>query len=459
MACLVCRGVDDEGLLLWCSVEGCRRGRHTFCCTPKLTERPSGHWFCPGCLPPGHGPRGVPESIPKLKARIDRAVFAASSGKTRLADREMFKTFSRWYSETYEVEAGVTFLVAEQSGEMATHQVEAVGGFLTSLRDIECAKSKDPHATRLVLLREFSLNGWVETPLKSKLIINMIQGLMTKNPRQQEPVKIGVSFDMIQRACMDVTGTDVMRRMLGLASIWAYCLGSRNSEVSATSELVIGDVSEDTGEPMIVDSYNRHTILRREISGVYGEGQVYEFGGVDTSGSSATAAANQTLQRLVLEDNWQELRILVHSTKTRKLRVSSRSVTLVRGVGSQEGYHIETDLQNLLIREIPRWCLHANQLSDDPLFSLRRSSQGRPFRLKTLRGDQWAGYVKELALEQGFEPKHFSAKSWKKSTVTHGVSQGESREQIKARGDHVTWRRALITRLHPPRQTHLPVSA
>ena len=47
--------------------------------------------------------------------------------------------------------------------------------------------------------------------------------------------------------------------------------------------------------------------------------------------------------------------------------------------------------------------------------------------------------MKKLAVSQGFDSLHFSTKSWKKGTVSQGVSQGESNEQVKARGDHRTW--------------------
>eukprot|EP00871_Galdieria_phlegrea_P001369 jgi/Galph1/2232/GphlegSOOS_G874.1 len=45
--CRVCRGTDQEDLLLLC--DNCDDAFHTFCCSPPLETVPEGDWFCPKC--------------------------------------------------------------------------------------------------------------------------------------------------------------------------------------------------------------------------------------------------------------------------------------------------------------------------------------------------------------------------------------------------------------------------
>lgn len=46
--CQICRKGDNEELLLLC--DGCDRGYHTYCCTPKLSSIPEGDWYCMDCI-------------------------------------------------------------------------------------------------------------------------------------------------------------------------------------------------------------------------------------------------------------------------------------------------------------------------------------------------------------------------------------------------------------------------
>ncbi|KAL9966066.1 hypothetical protein ACROYT_G024079 [Oculina patagonica] len=46
--CQICRKGDNEELLLLC--DGCDRGYHTYCCTPKLSSIPEGDWYCTDCI-------------------------------------------------------------------------------------------------------------------------------------------------------------------------------------------------------------------------------------------------------------------------------------------------------------------------------------------------------------------------------------------------------------------------
>ncbi|CAH3184955.1 unnamed protein product, partial [Porites evermanni] len=46
--CQICRKGDNEELLLLC--DGCDRGYHTYCCTPKLSSIPEGDWYCIDCI-------------------------------------------------------------------------------------------------------------------------------------------------------------------------------------------------------------------------------------------------------------------------------------------------------------------------------------------------------------------------------------------------------------------------
>lgn len=47
--CDVCGSPKDSDVMLLCSTLSCKRGQHTFCCSPKLAKVPSGDWFCPDC--------------------------------------------------------------------------------------------------------------------------------------------------------------------------------------------------------------------------------------------------------------------------------------------------------------------------------------------------------------------------------------------------------------------------
>ncbi|CAL2040362.1 unnamed protein product [Caenorhabditis brenneri] len=48
--CIACHQGKDEELLLLCDIEGCKNGRHTYCCDPVLDEVPEGEWRCPTCI-------------------------------------------------------------------------------------------------------------------------------------------------------------------------------------------------------------------------------------------------------------------------------------------------------------------------------------------------------------------------------------------------------------------------
>uniref|UniRef100_A0A1I7UCM9 Lysine-specific demethylase rbr-2 n=1 Tax=Caenorhabditis tropicalis TaxID=1561998 RepID=A0A1I7UCM9_9PELO len=48
--CIACNQGKDEELLLLCDIEGCKNGRHTYCCDPVLDEVPEGEWRCPTCI-------------------------------------------------------------------------------------------------------------------------------------------------------------------------------------------------------------------------------------------------------------------------------------------------------------------------------------------------------------------------------------------------------------------------
>lgn len=48
--CITCHQGKDEELLLLCDIEGCAKGRHTYCCDPVLDEVPEGEWRCPTCI-------------------------------------------------------------------------------------------------------------------------------------------------------------------------------------------------------------------------------------------------------------------------------------------------------------------------------------------------------------------------------------------------------------------------
>ena len=49
IGCLVCRSKSDPEQTLLC--DQCNKGWHMFCLKPKLTQIPSGDWFCPRCRP------------------------------------------------------------------------------------------------------------------------------------------------------------------------------------------------------------------------------------------------------------------------------------------------------------------------------------------------------------------------------------------------------------------------
>ena len=47
VVCVTLHG-DNESLLLLC--DGCDRGTHTYCCSPKLDIIPEGDWYCHSCV-------------------------------------------------------------------------------------------------------------------------------------------------------------------------------------------------------------------------------------------------------------------------------------------------------------------------------------------------------------------------------------------------------------------------
>ncbi|CAG9809326.1 unnamed protein product [Chironomus riparius] len=49
IGCLVCKSKSDPEQTLLC--DQCNKGWHMFCLKPKLTQIPSGDWFCPRCRP------------------------------------------------------------------------------------------------------------------------------------------------------------------------------------------------------------------------------------------------------------------------------------------------------------------------------------------------------------------------------------------------------------------------
>lgn len=49
IGCLVCRSKSNPEETLLC--DECNKGWHMFCLKPKLTEIPTGDWFCPRCRP------------------------------------------------------------------------------------------------------------------------------------------------------------------------------------------------------------------------------------------------------------------------------------------------------------------------------------------------------------------------------------------------------------------------
>jgi hypothetical protein len=68
--CNVCGSPEDDDVMLLCSTHGCEGRQHTFCCSPKLKEVPSGDWFCPACK----GKKG---------GATQKAVFAAVAERVR----------------------------------------------------------------------------------------------------------------------------------------------------------------------------------------------------------------------------------------------------------------------------------------------------------------------------------------------------------------------------------------
>ncbi|KAJ9528772.1 hypothetical protein QJQ45_000030 [Haematococcus lacustris] len=49
--CSICKSPADADRMLLC--DGCGKGYHTFCLTPKLTAVPEGTWLCAGCTGSG----------------------------------------------------------------------------------------------------------------------------------------------------------------------------------------------------------------------------------------------------------------------------------------------------------------------------------------------------------------------------------------------------------------------
>lgn len=51
--CAICRGSDNDDVVLMCDGNGCKNEIHMYCLCPPITAVPEGDWLCPACDPDG----------------------------------------------------------------------------------------------------------------------------------------------------------------------------------------------------------------------------------------------------------------------------------------------------------------------------------------------------------------------------------------------------------------------
>ena len=91
--CGICRGTQDENLLLLC--DGCDKGFHCFCLNPPLEEVPINEWYCDSCqsnLPSSSSPVIVSPSEPGPSSRPSYLVNHESRSPRRRSRRTVPRT-------------------------------------------------------------------------------------------------------------------------------------------------------------------------------------------------------------------------------------------------------------------------------------------------------------------------------------------------------------------------------
>lgn len=381
---------------------------------PRLPLAPEVEGQVPAVAPPSDAP---------LQAGVARAVAASRRGTTTSGDDQELVRFRSFYESWFGLALESTFLRAPATPAWVGHRTQAVAGYLTKLRGAVGARSRKANTVRLALIRAFSGRGWDVGVFATPIVCDTVRGLEALHPPVRMPTILGVSEEMLKLTLRVAQLTTPRFRdlsMAALGALLAYGLGSRVSELSATASLMTSDVDE-AGVLVLAVHRNRHTLLVSDISAVLASGAVRclgdglgDHGGVQRLGSATG------------------LHIVQRSSKT-----ITRPVTTSFVVTPGAAAHSEAGLINLLIERVIAWVVAGGHRASDPLLSYRLS--GSEHHLRDLRASGFRAYTKWAANEVGFPSAHFSSKSWKVGSVSHGLMIGESASSVATRGQHASF--------------------
>jgi hypothetical protein len=395
VSCRWCRSRHDESNMLLC--DSCGAGCHYYCGPVALTALPPDDgtlWLCLFCTRGENlaiwdvESRPPPMSNHALQESIGKAVMDGYAASTVVYDDRVFVDFSNFIELNYGyvLARNVDFF---NGMRCVRHRSESVSGYLTSLDESLSAPLKDPFAALCALRRAFRLHSLLTDAFGSDgLSVQVARGLRMRKPPVPQIRKVGVTSDMLLMARADASGsgldwTSMMIRLLGLASVYAYCAGARVSEFAWTNTL------------------NKHTVTRDMV-------------------------------HVVLVDGMPSaIEIYPRSSKNTSFgrRISARPgvIRFNRAVSNDP----ETDLMSFVCGALVGWLRDSSGVGSDPVFSFRHGG----FR-KCLTREDFGQYTKGLSVACDLPPASFSTKSWKIGKVSRGVLNREDSACLLKRGNH-----------------------
>jgi len=415
LPCMFCHQSDRPDQMMLCDL--CGGGCHIGCNSVPFERVPheDDRWLCLACArgvqwnPAWSRPSPVP--VQSVQDSINVALVAGWAGATQAPDNEVFEDFglfhfNHWFWKPIER------LEYFNSSVCLSHRALVVPGYLAQLATSSTARTKNPKAACAALQRQFRMSGMVCDVFGWNGAATLLVAAIDKVAVVRvHPVCVGATENMVRAAAADsrLVGSDratMIRRMLGLASLYAYVVGARVSDVAATKT---ADATYDpvSRSRLFGVECNKHTLLVSMVSRAPdGMSVVIRAGSSKTTRAGASKASHRPRSMLFEDDGRQDV-------------------------------DDERHLVTTVARELPRWIDDAKLSPRDMVFCFRHV-MGNVEYLKRLDSREFGAYVKGLAAEDGLPTANFSTKSWKKATVSHSVLSGESESQTKARGQHAS---------------------
>lgn len=144
--CESCNAKEDEENLILC--DECDRGFHTYCCTPPLSQKPSGDWMCQLCLP----------------SALDATPVSKSSSPVAAASLPVSPTFGGKL-DTAQADTLPFAPTAEDSlvFQRIKHQVSASIGTYDS-NVLSKKKNSTPNKIKRIVIGSAEIETWYQSP-------------------------------------------------------------------------------------------------------------------------------------------------------------------------------------------------------------------------------------------------------------------------------------------------------